>query len=58
MTAFVKTIVTTVGIGIPWFTILYFSNPILFESLSSIQIFLLGISFAICKDLTIWGLKD
>ena len=58
MKEFVKTLATTVGIGLPWFIILYFSNPILFESLSSIQIFLLGISFAICKDLTIWGLRN
>jgi hypothetical protein len=53
----IKSIATNVGIGIPLFTILYFSNPTLMNSLNDMEIFSLGLGFVICKDLVVWGLK-
>lgn len=52
-----KSIAVNIGIGMPFVTILYFSNPTLMTSLNNIEIFLLGLSLAICKDLVVWGLK-
>lgn len=53
----IKSIAVNVGIGVPLFTVLYFSNPTLMNSLNDIEIFLLGLGIAICKDLVVWGLK-
>lgn len=53
----IKSIATNVGIGIPLFTILYFSNPPLMNSLNDIEMLSLGVGIAICKDLVVWGLK-
>jgi len=53
----IKSIAVNVGIGVPLFTILYFSNPTLMTSLDYMEIFSLGVGIAICKDLVVWGLK-
>ena len=54
----IKSIAVNVGIGVPLFTILYFSNPTLMANLSSMDILSLGLCIAICKDLVVWGLKS
>lgn len=53
-----KSMAVTTGLGLPFFTIMYSSNPDLVNSLSNWDIILLGLGFAICKDLVIWGLKE
>jgi hypothetical protein len=53
----IKSIAVNVGIGVPLFTILYFSNPSLVTSLNGMEMLSLGIGVAICKDLVVWGLK-
>lgn len=53
----IKSIAVNVGIGMPLFAILYFSNPTLMTSLNTMEIFALGLGIAICKDLVVWGLK-
>jgi hypothetical protein len=58
MKEMIKSIAVTTGLGLPFFTILYSSNPDLVNSLSDWDIILLGLGFAICKDLVIWGLKE
>lgn len=57
MKEFIKSTATNIGVGIPFFIILYFSNPTLFISLSNMEIVWLAISIALCKELVIWGLK-
>ena len=47
-----------IGIGIPFFIILYFCNPTLMIGLSNMEIAWLAISIALCKELVIWGLKE
>ena len=54
----IKSIAVNVGIGLPFFAILYFSNPVIMNSLNAIELFLLGVGITICKDLVVWGLKD
>ena len=54
----IKSIAVNVGIGVPWFTILYFSNPTLMISLNYMEIFSLALGFSVCKDLAVWGLKQ
>lgn len=54
----IKSIAVNVGIGVPLFTILYFSNPSLMTSLNGMEILLLGVGIAVCKDLIVWGLKE
>lgn len=54
----IKSIAVNVGIGIPLFTILYFSNPTLMNSLNCMEMFSLGVGIAICKYLVVWGLKE
>lgn len=58
MKEMIKSMAVSVGLGIPFFTILGFSNPELVKSLSNWDIILLGLGFAICKELVIWGLKE
>lgn len=58
MKELIKSTATNIGIGVPFFIILYFNNPTLFSSLSNIEIVLLAISISICKELVIWGLKE
>ena len=58
MKEMIKSMAVTTGLGIPFFTILCFSNPELIKSFSNWDIILLGLGFAICKDLVIWGLKE
>ena len=53
----IKSIAVNVGIGIPLFTILCFSNPTLMNSLNAMELFSLGLGIVICKDLVVWGLK-
>jgi len=53
----IKSIAVNVGIGVPLFTILYFSNPSLMISLNNMEIFSLGVGITVCKDLVIWGFK-
>lgn len=53
----IKSMAVSIGLGMPFFTILCFSNPELVKSFSSWDIILLGLGFAICKELVIWGLK-
>ena len=57
MKEIIKSIAVNVGIGMPLFTILYFSNPTLINSLNAMELFSLGLGIAICKDLVVWGLK-
>ena len=54
----IKSMAVTTGLGVPFFTILYSSNPDLVNGLSNWDIILLCFGFAICKDLVIWGLKE
>lgn len=54
----IKSIAVNVGIGMPLFTILYFSNPTLMTSLNDMEILSLGLGITICKDLVVWGLKE
>jgi len=54
----IKSIAVNVGIGVPWFTILYFSNPTLMNSLNYMEILSLGVGIAICKELVFYGLKE
>ena len=58
MKEMIKSMAVSVGLGIPFFTILGFSNPELVKSFSNWDIILLGLGFAICKELVIWGLKE
>lgn len=58
MKEMIKSMAVSVGLGIPFFTILCFSNPELVKSLSSWDIILLGVGFSACIDLAIWGLKE
>ena len=53
----IKSIAVNVGIGMPLFAILYFSNPTLMNSLNTMELFSLGLGVAICKYLVVWGLK-
>ena len=53
----IKSIAVNVGIGMPLFAILYFSNPTLMTSLNSMEMLSLGVGFVICKELVVWGLK-
>ena len=53
----IKSVAVNVGVGIPFFTVLYFSNPTLMTSLNYMEIFSLGLGVAICKDLIVWGLR-
>lgn len=57
MKEMIKSMAVSIGLGMPFFTILCFSNPELVKSFSSWDIILLGLGFAICKELVIWGLK-
>lgn len=54
----IKSMAVSIGLGIPFFTILCFSNPELVKSFSSWDIILLGVGFSACIDLAIWGLKE
>jgi hypothetical protein len=56
MKEMIKSMAVTTGLGLPFFTIIYSCNPDLVNSLSNI--ILLGVGFAICKELVIWGLKE
>jgi hypothetical protein len=58
MEEMIKSMAVTTGLGLPFFTIIYSGNPDLVNSLSNWDIILLGLGFAICKDLVIWGLKE
>lgn len=58
MKEMVKSMAVTTGLGLPFFTIIYSCNPDLVNSLSNWDIILLGLGFAICKELVIWGLKE
>ena len=58
MKEMIKSMAVTTGLGLPFFTILYSSNPDLINSLTNWDIILLGVGFAICKELVIWGLKE
>ena len=54
----VKSMAVTIGLGLPFFTIIYVCNPELINGLSNWDIILLGLVFATCKELVIWGLKE
>ena len=58
MKEMVKSMAVSIGLGLPFFTIIYSGNPDLVNSLSIWDIILLGLGFAICKELVIWGLKE
>lgn len=58
MKEMIKSMAVTIGLGLPFFTILYSSNPDLVNGLSNWDIILLCFGFAICKELVIWGLKE
>lgn len=58
MKEIIKSIATSIGIGVPFLTILYFSNPTLMINFSNIQILWLATSIILCKELVIWGLKE
>lgn len=58
MKEMIKSMAVTIGLGLPFFTIMYSSNPDLVNGLSNWDIILLGLGFAICKELVIWGLKE
>ena len=58
MKEMIKSMAVTIGLGIPFFTILCVSNPELIKSFSNWDIILLGVGFVICKELVIWGLKE
>ena len=58
MKEMIKSLAVTIGLGLPFFTIIYSGNPDLVNSLSNWDIISLGLGFAICKDLVIWGLKE
>ena len=58
MREIIKSTASNVGIGIPLFTILYFSNPTLMNSLNYMEILLLALGISICKELVVWGLKE
>ena len=58
MKEMIKSMAVSIGLGIPFFTIICFSNPELIKSLSNWDMILLGLGFAICKELVIWGLKE
>ena len=58
MKEIIKSMAVSIGLGIPFFTILCFSNPELVKSFSSWDIILLGVGFSACIDLAIWGLKE
>ena len=57
MKEMIKSTAVTIGLEIPFFTILFFCNPEIVNNLSILDIILLGVGFAVCKDLVIWGLK-
>ena len=58
MKEMIKSMAVTIGLGVHFFTIMYSCNPNLVNSFSNWDIILLGLGFAICKDLVIWGLKE
>ena len=58
MREIIKSIASNIGIGMPLFTILYFSNPTLMNSLNDMEIGALALGVVICKELVIWGLKE